>query len=40
MGCWPVMADHPYLEAEEITAALEHGAARVNEREVPVARHA
>lgn len=35
-----LLADHPYLEEEDITAALEYGAARVNEREVPVARPA
>ncbi|MDE0580316.1 MAG: DUF433 domain-containing protein [bacterium] len=32
-----VLADYPYLEPEDITAALEFGAARVNERELPVA---
>ncbi|WP_419847380.1 DUF433 domain-containing protein [Candidatus Poriferisocius sp.] len=32
-----VLADYPYLEPEDITAALEFGAARVNERELPAA---
>ena len=35
-----LLEDYPYLEAEDVTAALEYGAARVNEREVPVARPA
>jgi uncharacterized protein (DUF433 family) len=35
-----ILADYPYLEADDITAALEYGAARVNEREVPIARPA
>ena len=35
-----VLADYPYLEPEDITAALEFGAARVNERELPVSRPA
>ncbi len=35
-----ILADYPYLEADDITAALEFGAARVNEREVEVARPA
>ena len=35
-----VLADYPYLEREDITAALEYAAAIVNEREVPVARPA
>jgi uncharacterized protein (DUF433 family) len=28
-------ADYPYLEREDVLAALEYGAARVNERELP-----
>lgn len=35
-----VLADYPYLEREDVLAALEYGAAAVNEREVPVARPA
>ncbi len=35
-----VLADYPYLEEDDITAALEYAAARVNERDVPVARTA
>lgn len=35
-----VLSDYPYLEEEDIIAALEFGAARVNERELPVARTA
>ena len=35
-----LLADDPYLEPDDITAALEFAAARVNEREVPVARPA
>jgi uncharacterized protein (DUF433 family) len=35
-----LLADYPYLEPDDITAALEFAAARVNEREVPVARPA
>lgn len=35
-----VLGDYPYLEREDITAALEYAAAIVNEREVPVARPA
>ncbi len=34
-----VMADYPYLERDDVLAALEYAAA-VNEREVPVARPA
>ena len=30
--------DYPYLEREDVTAALEYAAAIVNEREVPMAR--
>ena len=33
-----VLADYPYLEREDILAALEYAAALANEREVPVAR--
>lgn len=33
-----VLEDYTYLEPEDVTAALEYAAARVNEREVPVAR--
>jgi uncharacterized protein (DUF433 family) len=35
-----VLVDYPYLEREDVLAALEYGAAAVNEREVPVARPA
>jgi uncharacterized protein (DUF433 family) len=35
-----VLADYPYLEAADISAALEYAAAIVNEREVPIARPA
>ncbi len=35
-----LVEDYPYVEPEDVTAALEYGAARVNEREVPVARPA
>lgn len=35
-----VLADYPYLEYEDILAALEFAAAVVNEREVPLARPA
>jgi uncharacterized protein (DUF433 family) len=35
-----VLADYPYLEYEDILAALEFAAAIVNEREVPLARPA
>ena len=35
-----VLEDYPYLEREDVLAALEYAAARVNEREVPVARTA
>jgi uncharacterized protein (DUF433 family) len=35
-----VLADYPYLEREDILAALEYAAAVVNEREFPVARPA
>lgn len=32
-----VLADYPYLEREDVLAALEYAAAVVNQREVPVA---
>lgn len=35
-----VLADYPYLEREDILAALEFAAAVVNERDVPLARPA
>lgn len=35
-----LLEDYPYLEREDITAALEYAAAVVNEREVPIARPA
>jgi uncharacterized protein (DUF433 family) len=35
-----VLGDYPYLERDDILAALEYAAAAVNEREVPVARPA
>ena len=35
-----VLADYPYLERADISAALEYAAAIVNEREVPIARPA
>lgn len=35
-----VLEDYPYLEREDVLAALEYTAARVNEREVPVSRTA
>jgi uncharacterized protein (DUF433 family) len=35
-----VLADYPYLERDDVLAALEFAAAAVNEREVPVARPA
>lgn len=35
-----VLTDFPYLEREDVHAALEYAAAAVNEREVPVARPA
>ena len=35
-----VLADYPYLERDDILAALEYGAAAVNQREVRVARPA
>ncbi len=35
-----VLSDYPYLERDDVLAALEYAAAAVNEREVPVARPA
>ena len=35
-----VLADYPYLEREDVLAALEYAAAIVNERELPIARPA
>ena len=35
-----VLGDYPYLEREDILAALEYASVMVNEREVPVARPA
>lgn len=35
-----VLADYPYLERDDVLAALEFAASAVNEREVPVARPA
>ena len=35
-----VLTDYPYLEDEDISAALAFGAARVNERDVPLAQTA
>ncbi|HJQ00783.1 MAG TPA: DUF433 domain-containing protein [Jatrophihabitans sp.] len=35
-----VLADYPYLERADVSAALEYAAAIVNEREVPIARPA
>lgn len=31
-----ILTDYPYLEDDDITAALEYGAARVSERDVPI----
>lgn len=31
-----ILSDYPYLEDDDITAALEYGAARVSERDVPI----
>ena len=33
-----LIEDYPFLEREDVTAALEYAAAIVNEREVPMAR--
>jgi uncharacterized protein (DUF433 family) len=35
-----VLADHPYLERDDILAALEFAAAAVQERELPLAQSA
>lgn len=35
-----VLADYPYLERDDVFAALEYAAAAVNEREVPIPRPA
>ncbi|MDH4119160.1 MAG: DUF433 domain-containing protein [Acidimicrobiia bacterium] len=35
-----ILEDYPYLERQDILAALEYAAAIVNEREVPLARPA
>jgi uncharacterized protein (DUF433 family) len=35
-----VLVDYPYLEDEDITAALAFAAARVNERDLPLAQSA
>lgn len=35
-----LLADYPYLERDDVFAALEYAAAVVNERELPVARPA
>ena len=35
-----VLDDYPYLERDDVLAALEYAAAAVNEREVPVSRPA
>lgn len=35
-----VLEDYPYLERDDVLAALEYAAAVVNEREVPVVRPA
>ncbi|HEY3832403.1 MAG TPA: DUF433 domain-containing protein [Acidimicrobiia bacterium] len=35
-----VLADYPYLEADDIYAALEYGSAAVSERELPLTRPA
>lgn len=32
-----ILTDYPNLEDDDITAALEYGAARVSERDVPIA---
>lgn len=39
-GIDQVIEDYPYLEREDVLAALEYAAAAVNEREVPVSRPA
>lgn len=35
-----LLGDYPYLERDDVTAALEYAAAIVNQREVPIARPA
>lgn len=35
-----VLGDYPYLERDDVFAALEYAAAAVNDRELPVARPA
>ena len=35
-----ILADYPYLEREDVLAALEYATAMVNEREVPITRPA
>ena len=35
-----VLADHPYLERDDVLAALEYASVVVSEREVPIARPA
>lgn len=35
-----VLADYPYLERDDVLAALEYATAAVNEREVPITRPA
>jgi len=35
-----VLTDYPYLERQDVLAALEYASVAVNEREVPVARPA
>lgn len=35
-----LLDDYPYLQREDVTAALEYAAAIVNQREVPIARPA
>jgi uncharacterized protein (DUF433 family) len=39
-GIGDVLEDYPYLERDDVLAALEYAAAAVNEREVPVTRPA
>jgi uncharacterized protein (DUF433 family) len=39
-GIDELLAEYPYLEREDVLAALEYAAAVVNEREVPVAKPA
>ena len=35
-----ILADYPYLEREDVLAALEYATAMVDEREVPITRPA